>query len=113
MSCADVLIEPGTRRRWAARLARNSVKLSCGCRIWTGKTGRSRTGAEYPLVTVRLPGVAHPVNRRAHRIACELATGPIPYGFDVDHTCRQTLCVASGHLVAIPGPVNRGLDAPR
>lgn len=39
------------------------------------------------------------VNRKqqsAHRIAYEAAVGPIPYGFDVDHTCHNVDSTCSG-----------------
>lgn len=74
-----------------------------------GKTIASRTGAEYPVMTVRVPGVAHPVNRRVHRIVAELRDGPLPYGFEVDHGCGNTLCVADDHVAGVPRDVNRGL----
>jgi hypothetical protein len=38
---------------------------------------------------------------RAHRVAYELLVGPIPDGYIVHHTCRNTLCVNPGHLQAM------------
>lgn len=38
----------------------------------------------------------------AHRLAYELARGPIPAGFHVDHLCRVTNCVNPDHLEAVP-----------
>jgi hypothetical protein len=34
----------------------------------------------------------------AHRYAYELLVGPIPAGAELDHLCRQTLCVRPDHL---------------
>jgi hypothetical protein len=34
----------------------------------------------------------------AHRVAWELTYGPIPEGMQVDHLCRNTLCVRATHL---------------
>lgn len=35
---------------------------------------------------------------RAHRVAYELAVGPIPDGLVIDHLCRNTTCVNPSHL---------------
>ena len=106
---SQIIVQTGTEARWLKRLSANSVASPCGCRIWTGKTVKSRTGALYPVLTVRLPGVRTPRNRRAHRIAAEIKSGPIPFGYEVDHVCRQTLCVAPAHLSVVPAEVNRAL----
>jgi hypothetical protein len=37
-------------------------------------------------------------SRRAHRVAYELAVGPIPPGLQVDHLCRVRDCVNPAHL---------------
>jgi hypothetical protein len=34
----------------------------------------------------------------AHRWMYETLVGPIPRGFDIDHLCRNTLCVNPAHL---------------
>lgn len=37
----------------------------------------------------------------AHRVAYELAKGPIPNGFQIDHLCRVTNCIRPEHLEAV------------
>jgi hypothetical protein len=37
-------------------------------------------------------------SRYAHRLAWDLLVGPIPAGHDLDHLCRNTLCVNPDHL---------------
>lgn len=34
----------------------------------------------------------------AHRVAYELVVGPIPDGTELDHLCRNTICVRPDHL---------------
>lgn len=37
----------------------------------------------------------------AHRISFRIYVGPIPRGYEVDHTCRNTKCVNPAHLEAV------------
>ena len=43
---------------------------------------------------------------RAHRIAYELAIGPIPAGLVIDHLCRNRRCVNPDHLEPVTSQEN-------
>ncbi len=42
-----------------------------------------------------------------HRKMCELRWGPIPAGYEVDHTCHNPCCICPEHLEAVSPSVNR------
>ena len=42
----------------------------------------------------------------AHRVAYEIAFGPIPKGLQIDHLCRNKACVNPSHLEAVSSKVN-------
>lgn len=66
------------------------------CWIWhgAGKTGRY---GRYS-VNGRM--------EQAHRVAYEWSVGPIPTGLQLDHLCRQTLCVNPDHLEPVSASEN-------
>ena len=72
-------------RLWA------KVDKSGDCWIWTGakiSTGYGSIGAGAPSKRTLL----------AHRVAYELANGPIPAGMVIDHKCHVPACVNPEHL---------------
>ncbi|MGW7197244.1 HNH endonuclease signature motif containing protein [Streptomyces chryseus] len=67
------------------------------CHVWTGRPTEKGYG--------RFSLNGRPV--RAHRYAVEQADGcPVPADLDVDHLCRNRLCVRRSHLEAVPHRIN-------
>ena len=74
----------------------NLVEEEGGCIVWKGKKnlrgyGQIRVGEKGPYV---------------HRVAYELAHGPIPAALEIDHLCRNRGCVNPAHLEAVTHRVN-------
>lgn len=67
-----------------------------GCWIWMGAASGAVRSHNYG--TWR--------GRKAHRVAYETAKGPIPFGLELDHLCRNTLCVNPDHLDPVTRRVN-------
>lgn len=61
-----------------------------GCWEWSGAKG----GGKLLYGQSSLDGKG----QLAHRVSYQLFVGPIPDGLDLDHTCRNTLCVNPAHL---------------
>lgn len=59
------------------------VEKTAGCWLWRGYTWKGYG---------RSNGVG------AHRVAYEELVGPIPSGLELDHLCREPLCVRPDHL---------------
>lgn len=58
-----------------------------GCVLWTGRKDKDGYG---------LNG-----RRRVHIAAWEEAFGPMPDGFEAEHTCRRRNCLLVAHLEAV------------
>ena len=65
-----------------------------GCAMWGGR--RDEHGGQ-----LKINGKGTP----AHRVAFQIAHGPIPPGMQVRHTCNHALCMTPAHLYAAPPPV--------
>ena len=67
-----------------------------GCYLWMGTTnGRYGTFDDYQLAPYRHR------NTYAHRWSFQQHFGAIPAGMEMDHKCRNILCVNPDHLEAV------------
>lgn len=66
------------------------------CWLWTGN--KTWNGYGYYCFQKQ--------RKRAHRVAFELANGPIAKGLVIDHMCRNRLCVNPAHLQAVTSLAN-------
>ena len=62
------------------------------CRVWTRGTSRG-----YGVVNVRKNGGKSTLYR-IHRVVYELLKGPISWGMQIDHLCRNRACYEIDHL---------------
>jgi len=79
------------------------VVTESGCWEWQLRKARGLRGGFYGF-TSRM-GEQTPL--AAHRLAHEVFTGPIPDGYEVDHTCLNTLCCNPLHLEAVTPAENK------
>lgn len=74
------------------------------CIVWLG--GHTEKGYGFLMVGGK--------KLRAHRVAYELARGPVPGGLEIDHLCRVRNCINPAHLEPVTSVENknRGLRSP-
>lgn len=93
MTGNDIVREPSARQ-WTAFWAK--VDASGVCWEWTG--GRTTKG--YGQL------IREGKTWRAHRWSWIHLVGPVPDGLELDHRCRNRLCVCPDHLEPVPTRVN-------
>jgi hypothetical protein len=76
------------------------VKKTATCWIWQGQRG-----GDYGRLQLPERGGKRSTDM-AHRFAYKALVGEIPEGLDLDHLCRNTLCVNPAHLEAVTSEVN-------
>lgn len=86
--------DPERQRR---RIVSHHDVTEVGCWRWRGATyvngyGYMRTGPKQ--------------RDYVHRISYRLHKGVIPDGYEIDHLCRNRLCVNPEHLEAVPTRIN-------
>ena len=69
----------------------SKVEKTDGCWIWKG----CNRGDGYGAFSIRGRGIL------PHRFGYELSKGEIPKGLQIDHLCRNRLCVNPEHLEAV------------
>lgn len=86
----------------------SKVDKSGECWVWTA----ARTTRGYGQFHSRL-GFKQYKSTLAHRVAWEMANGPVPTGMQLDHLCRNRPCVRASHLEAVTLQENlsRGMGA--
>lgn len=67
------------------------VRKSNGCWEWTASRFKTGYGAFWENGQMRL----------AHRVSYERVVGEIPQGLQIDHLCRNRICVNPAHLEAV------------
>lgn len=78
------------------RFWRHVRKQEDGCWLWVGEKGRNGYG------NIRV----NSDSRVAHRVGYELLRGPVPVGKQLDHTCRNRMCVNPAHLDVVTSREN-------
>jgi hypothetical protein len=75
-----------------------SIDKTDSCWNWRGATSTKPDGRpSYGRVSL---------GTSVHRFAYLLAKGAIPLDFEIDHLCKNTLCVNPDHLEAVTKPEN-------
>lgn len=78
----------------------SKVRQGPGCWEWTAALDMAGYGC-FGMATA-----SGWRSRKAHRVAYELAVGPIPEGLHLDHLCRNRRCVKPAHLEPVTNAEN-------
>ena len=85
---AAVLVRRGHRVPYGSEVqAKYVVNAESGCWEWIG--ARSEKGYGNARVGQRV--------KRAHLVVYEALVGPVPFGMEFHHVCRNRLCVNPSH----------------
>ena len=94
----------GKTRKSGPEYVEQERGYSTPCWVWV----RGKKSSGYGYLTEQSGD-----ERRAHVAYWERANGPVPPGCELDHLCRNRLCLRPSHLEAVPHSKNcrRGLGA--
>lgn len=92
---------PGKRNLTIEEAFWSKVKTGDGCWEWTGNRTKNHKG-EYVYGILCFVGI----HWLAHRLSYVIHVGPIPEGTEIDHVCRNVLCVNPSHLEAVTHTTN-------
>lgn len=77
----------------------NVFYAESGCWEWTLRTNNKGYGL------IRISG-ENQISTYAHRVSYVVFKGPVPDGKQIDHLCRNRICVNPDHLEAVTAQVN-------
>lgn len=80
----------------AEYLRKRSISDASGCIIWRGTTTKGGYGTCH-----HISADGRRLHTTAHRAAYIDAFGPVPKGTEIDHLCKNTLCINTQHLEAV------------
>lgn len=84
------------------RLLERVVEQESGCWLWTGAPDSH--GYSQIMVGSRVDGSRRLM--RGHVVSYEHFVGPVPEGLELNHLCRNRLCVNPDHLEPVTRRVN-------
>ena len=97
------LPEVGRRQKQRAKVTPDlyTIDSATHCWNWNGALNSQIPGQMYGRIRV-----GHYRKKLAHRWVYEKLKGPIPNGLELDHLCRNTMCVNPDHLEPVTGTEN-------
>lgn len=96
----------------AELLERTVLAPRTGCLVWDGRMVRGGYG-QIGISRQHAAELGIGQTVLVHRLAWELANGPIPEGLQIDHLCRNRACVNVAHMeVVTPSENTQRGDGP-
>ncbi len=91
--------------RWLSKVSFDQIP---GCWIWTGGVTGSNVRARYGTTNIKKsPTSTEWRSKYIHVLSYEIYVGEILPGLEIDHLCRNILCLNPEHLEAVTHKENR------